>query len=258
MDINSILKDWPHEPSKVTARRIRGDDGRDKIQFRVALGLYQMEVTGRPDGQRPFGCNTLLDYYEQQVARHRQRTGSDEGFALDEGACERLRSEAEMFYNRYLAEFVLDDYVAVERDTQHNLRLMDLCSRYAKEDSDRFTLEQFRPYVLMMSARARALLALGQDRPKAALAAVREGIEGIKDFLRRFGPEQAAAQSGELAILRGVAKEIEGRIPEDPIAKLRKDLAKAVKEERYEDAASFRDQLRTIRRRTAPEEDGRP
>ena len=43
-------------------------------------------------------------------------------------------------------------------------------------------------------------------------------------------------------------KEIEGRIPEDPITRLRRDLARAVKEERYEDAASIRDQLRIVPR----------
>jgi len=258
LDISRILDDWPYEPGKVTARRIHGDDGRDKIQLRLDLGLYQMEASGRPDGERPHGCETLLAYYEQRLLAFRQRAGSDEGFELDEGACEQLRAESAMFYHRYLAEFILEDYEAVERDTRRNIRLMDFCSRYAKEDSDRFTLEQYRPYVLMMCARARALLAFRKNRPKAALAAIREGIEGIKDFFRRFGPEQAATESSELAILRAMAKEIEGRIPEDPITKLRKDLAKAVKEERYEDAASLRDQLRTVHRPDAGAENRQP
>jgi hypothetical protein len=246
LDIGRILDDWPFESGKVTARRIHGDDGRDKIQLRLDLGLYQMETTGRPDGQRPQGCDTLLAYHEQRLQAFRQQTGSEEGFELDEGACEQLRAEGVMFYHRYLAEFILEDYEAVERDTRRNLRLMDFCARHAKEESDRFTLEQYRPYVLMMCARARALLAFQKNRPKAALSAIREGIEGIKDFFRRFGPEQAVADSSELAILRAMAKEIESRIPEDPITKLRRDLAKAVREERYEDAASLRDQLKTI------------
>jgi excinuclease UvrABC helicase subunit UvrB len=109
----------------------------------------------------------------------------------------------------------------------------------------------------MMCARARALLAFQKERPKAALAAIREGIEGIKDFFKRFGPEHSISESSELAILRAMAKEIEGRIPEDPIAKLRKDLAKAVKEERYEDAAGLRDQLRTIRQSGPGDDKGR-
>jgi hypothetical protein len=248
LDISHILEDWPFEPGKVTARRVRGDDGRDKIQLRLDLGLYQMEATGRPDGLRPHGCESLLIHYEQQLAKYRERFGSEEGFDLDEAACEQLRAEGVMYYHRYLAEFILEDYEAVERDTVRNVRLMDFCARHGREDSDRFLLEQYRPYVLMMCARARALLAFQKNRPKVALAAIREGMEGIKDFFRRFGPEHSVSESSELAILRAMAKEIEGRIPEDPIAKLRKDLAKAVKEERYEDAASLRDQLRTSRR----------
>ena len=35
LDISHILEDWPFEPGKVTARRVRGDDGRDKIQLRL-------------------------------------------------------------------------------------------------------------------------------------------------------------------------------------------------------------------------------
>jgi hypothetical protein len=204
-------------------------------------------ASGRPDGLHPHGCESVLAYYEQQLINHRQKFGSEDGFDLDESACEQLRAEGVMYYHRYLAEFILEDYESVERDTRRNIRVMDFCSRHAREDSDRFFLEQYRPYVLMMCARARALLAFQKNRPKAALAAIREGIEGIKDFFKRFGPEHSISESSELAILRAMAKEIEGRIPEDPISKLRKDLAKAVKEERYEDAASLRDQLRTIR-----------
>jgi protein-arginine kinase activator protein McsA len=40
-----------------------------------------------------------------------------------------------------------------------------------------------------------------------------------------------------------MAKEIESMIPVDPIRRLRKQLAKAVRDERYEEAASLRDQI---------------
>ena len=244
MDISNILKDWPYEPGQVTARRIRGEDGKDKIQLRLDLGLYQMETTGRPDGLRPHEHESYLEYYEQLLLQHRQATGSEDGFELDERACELLRTEGMMFYHRYLAEFILEEFEAVERDTSRNIRLMDLCGRYAKEESDRYTLEQYRPYVIMMCIRAKALTAFRQNRTKAALAAIRQGAESIKEYLRRFGQEKSIAESGELAILRAMAKEIESRLPVDPIRKLRRDLTQAVREERYEDAAAIRDQLR--------------
>ncbi len=246
LDISEILENWPYEPGQVTARRIRGDDGLDKIQLRLELGLYQMEITGRPDGEEPHGFESLLSYHEHLLEKHQQDNGEAEGFELDEQACEMLRAEGVMYYHRYLAEFILEDFDAVDRDTTRNVRLMDFCSKYAKEESDRFQLEQYRPYVIMMNTRARSLIAFRQNRPKAALAAVRKGMEDIKAFHRRFGQDKAITESGELAILRAMAKEIEGRLPVDPIRKLRRDLSKAVQDERYEEAAIIRDKLRRI------------
>ena len=244
LDISSILKDWPYHPGRVSARRICGDDGCDRIQLRLDMGLLQMEASGRPDGTRPHGQESLLAYYEQQLRHYTEEHDGEEGFELDEGACELLRAEGVMYYHRYLAEFVLEDYDAVERDTVRNLRLMDFCSSYAEGDSDRYVLEQYRPYVLMMRTRALAQKALSDSRPKAALAAVNEGTEAIEAFYSRFGQDELASGSGEVAILRAMAKEIESRIPADPRLKLREALEKALEEERYEEAASLRDRLR--------------
>ena len=247
-DISHILRDWPYRSGEVTARKIIGQDGREKIQLRLDLGILQMEAVGRPDGQRPNGHESLLDYYQKQFQRHRVETGSDEGFNLDEQACELLRGEGIMYYHRYLAMFVLEDFEAVERDVLRNLRLFDFCRLYAAEESDRFVLEQFRPYVHMMLARARALTALRDNRPKAALVAVKEGMSSIREFHRRFGREKETEQSAEYTMLMGLGKEIESRLPADPVQRVRSELAKAVREERYEEAAMLRDQLKQLRK----------
>ncbi len=246
LDITSILDDWPYEPGQVTVRRIRGSDGRDKIQLRLDLGILQMETTGRPDGLRPHGHESELAYHESLLARHRQDTGSDEGFSINTEACELLRTEGIMYYHRYLAELVLEDFAAVERDTTRNLRMFDLCAAYAAEDSDRFVLEQYRPYVIMMRTRARGRLFQLNNRPKAALLAVRKGMQEIREFHKRLNQEASIAGSSELAVLRGLAKEIESSIPVDPVRKIRQDLDKAIKDERYEDAATLRDRLRQL------------
>ena len=244
VDIGGILEEWPYEPGQLTARRITGEDGKERIQLRVELGILQMEVTGRPDGQRPHGFDSLLDHYKYELEKYKRENGSDVGFDLDEQACELLRAEGVMYYHRYLAEFIMEDYPAVERDTLRNLQLMDFCNAYAIEESDRYLLEQYRPYVLMMNTRARAGLAVRSNRPKVALACIRKGIRQIAKFYRRFGQEETAESSGEIAILEAMAKEIQLRLPVDPIKKLRQKLSSAVREERYEEAASLRDQIR--------------
>ncbi len=134
-----------------------------------------MNSQGRPDGDRPHGCESLLDYYQQELASIVADLGSDEGFSLDERACELLRSEAVLYYHRYLAEFVLEDYASVARDTARNLVLMDFCAKYADDASDRYVLEQYRPYVLMMNTRSEAQILVRDQRPKAALTVIEEG-----------------------------------------------------------------------------------
>ena len=243
LDITDMLAGWPFEPGQVIVRKIAGADGTEKIQMRLDMGLLQMELTGRPDGQKPHGQESLLVYYEQLLQCHKQYNSTDVGFELDEQACEMLRAEAVMYYHRYLAMFVLEDFEAVERDTMRNLRAMDLCNTYAVEQSDRFVLEQHRPYVLMMCTRARAQAALRDQRPKQALAAVRNGIEEIRDFSERFGGAHGQ-DPPEMTILNALAREIETRIGTNPLSELQSELDTAVVEERYEDAARLRDMLR--------------
>jgi len=246
-DIGDILAGWHYKPGEVSVRKIRGQDGRIKIQLRLDLGLLQMETEGRPDGHKPHGCESLLEYFQKLLARHRRTHGTEEGFQVDEKQCDLLRSEAVQYYYRYLSGFVLEEYEAVRRDTTRNLEVLDFCAKYAKEDPDRYLMEQYRPYIVMMNARARAHLALRDSRPRAARADIRKALGQIRHFFSRFGQDQLYAESTEVATLKALLKEIESKIPTDPLKRLRRELAKAVQEERYEEAARLRDAIRTER-----------
>ena len=72
-DIRPILAGWEFEPDRVQVRIITGDDGSEKIQMRIDLGLMQMEIAGRPDGERPEGYESLLESYEAAAQRPRPR-----------------------------------------------------------------------------------------------------------------------------------------------------------------------------------------
>jgi hypothetical protein len=242
-DITPLLKGWDYEPGTINVRKVSGNDGQPKLQMRLDLGLLQMELTGRPDGQKPHGCESLLEYYEAQLKEHESRNGTELGFHLTGQQCQSLREEAVMYYHRYLSLFVLEDFPGVVRDTDRNLRVLDLCGRYAVDEQDRLVLEQYRPYITMMNTRAAASIFFKEKRYPEALKLVKRGLASIREFFERFGQVKAMNQSNEVRVLKRFAREIRRKMPVDPLARLKSELDKAINAERYEDAAKLRDEI---------------
>ena len=67
-DITPMLRGWDYEPGTINVRKVAGIDGAE-IANALDLGLLQMELSGRPDGEQQFGCESLLDYHEKQLAK---------------------------------------------------------------------------------------------------------------------------------------------------------------------------------------------
>src|SRR5258707_9325486 len=86
-DVGPLLKGWDYEPGTINVRKINGLDGKQKLQMRLDLGLLQMELTGRPDGAKPHGFDSLLEYYESQLKEHKRNNGTELGFHLTSGEC---------------------------------------------------------------------------------------------------------------------------------------------------------------------------
>lgn len=247
-DIASVLKGWDYEPGTINVRKVPGRDGLPKLQMRLDLGLLQMEIAGRPDGVRPHGFESLLDYFESLLIEHKSRNGTELGFHLTNDQCQSLREEAVQYYHRYLSLFVLGEFSGVVRDTARNLRVLDLCGKYAVDEEDRLILEQYRPYITMMNSRARASILFKAKKYAEALAAVEDGLTSIKDFFVRFGQGEAFSRSNEVKVLKRFGREIRRKLPIDPVASLRRSLERAIKLERYEEAARLRDQISHMER----------
>jgi len=245
-DLTSLLNDWPYEPGQLAVRVVQGDDGRSKIQLRLDLGILQMESEGRPDGQRPEGFESLLEYYEAVLDDHVASGNAPDDFTLDADACRRLREEAVQYYHRYVACFVLEDYDAVLRDTSRNQRVLEFCSAHAVEDDDREALEQFRPYVTMMRARALASQCLRDGEGKAALIAIDDGLGAIRQQYDAAGRPEEFEDSTEARLLNGMREALVPRLPVSERTELRNRLKQAVEQENYELAAILRDELRSM------------
>ena len=112
LDLNNLLDGWSHEPGQVKARKIAGNDGREKLQLRIDLGLIQMELQGRPDGERPFGYESLLQYHQSRASMALTRGTT---YELVDSDLVGLQQEAVQYYHRYLSLFQLQDYPNVVR-----------------------------------------------------------------------------------------------------------------------------------------------
>jgi hypothetical protein len=244
-DLDSLLRNWPFEPGTIQVRMVEARDGRLKIQLRLDLGVLQMEVSGRPDGQTPFGCESLLDHFERLAVRFEQEDKA-ELFRLTAEDCLRLQQEGIQYYHRYLAFFQLQNYEAVIRDTKRNLRLFDFVTKHADKPDMASMFQQFRPYVLMMLTRAQGMLALQNKDYNLALKYISKGIQDIKTFLQEHFPPELIEQSAELNFLQNWEKEIQEQRPLTPREKLQQQMLDAVEQEDYERAARLRDALREL------------
>jgi len=246
IDLQPTLTDWPYDAEQISVRKILGADGAVRIQMRVELGVLQMEAEGRPDGSHPFGSASLLAYHQQQLAEYEQRNGTDVGYKLTPEECQELRTEASLYYRRYIALFVLEEYNQVVRDSAHNLDIFDFCRNHARDEEDRACLESYRPYVLMMNARSRTLEALDNEEYTSALAHVNRGIMHIKNHFEELGLTEEAESSEELRMLQALAAELNKRLPQDSTTVTQRALRLAIEKEQFEEAARLRDMLQDL------------
>jgi hypothetical protein len=246
-DIRRLLESWRYDPDN-DARIVTGEDGREVLQVRTPVGIEQLEIQGRPDGLRPHGMESVLEYQVQRLAQARA-AGDESGFELDAATCSELFAEGTLYYFRYVRLFQLKRWAETVRDTARNLRAFDFVHQYAARESDRNNLEKWRPYIIRMNAIASAFLALDRGAHDEALKLVQDAIariEGLEEFEdETFAFERARS----LAALRELAGQIQQARPLSPIERLEQQLRRAIDRQEFERAAELRDRIRALRER---------
>jgi tetratricopeptide (TPR) repeat protein len=246
-DISDLLSSWDYQPGQVSARRFKGQDGKEKLQLRVDLGILQMNAEGRPDGKRPFGSESWYEVQQSRLSEFRRKNkGSEEGFRLDGDAIGKLQQEAIQYHHRYICFFQLKDFAAVESDCDRNLDVFEFVSRYAASEELAWALLQFTPQLLMMRARARGTALVRRRKYESAIKAIEDGIESLEEFYRGHGREDLLEQSGELTSLQQWLEDVRSKRPVTPMERLKKALEEAIRLEDYEKAAVVRDQMRKL------------
>ena len=242
-DLNDLLDGWPHEPGQIKVRKIMGSDGQEKVQLRLDLGLIQMEMEGRPDGTRPKGHESLLQYHQHRAAK----AGKDgEKYELSAEECGELQQEGIQYYHRYLSLFQMEDFTAVARDTERNLEMFGFVREHSDREDIIWAFDQFIPYVQMMKTRALASIELEKKKVEAALKEIDKGKELIVAFYNEHEQAEAAEKSAELSFLDEWSEELRSKRPISKIEKIRREMEMAVQQEAYERAAQLRDQIKAL------------
>ncbi|QDT68563.1 UvrB/uvrC motif protein [Planctomycetes bacterium MalM25] len=255
LDITHVLRDWEFHPEEVTVRLVEGEDGREKVQLRLDLGLMQFERDGRPDGRRIEDFDSWLDLHRARQAEHDTAHPDGAPYQLAPEDCAELLREGVQYYHRYISFWALKKYELCARDTERNLQLINFVRDHARLERDKLQFDQWRPYVIMMHARAVATPLLDAGDEEAGLAAIDRAVERIEAFLSDYNRSEQADQVNELTFLRRWRREVAGRgqrgLPspdeaDDPIEKLRQRLNEAIEAEHYEEAANLRDELERL------------
>jgi hypothetical protein len=247
-DLDDVIQGWPYdpEPGEVLAREVRARDGRTVLQIRIELGVLQLEVGGRPDGLRPHGFATYLDYLRHSAAGRGQAPGGKAPpWMMTAHQCSEADREFIQFYHRRVAWLALRRYDKAILDADHTLALMDFIHRHGLEDEYIASHEQFRGPVLFHRTQAATALALERRRPEEGLDPQRAGGEQKKAHQRTWWDEHDAAESPNPALietLRGIEQEIRKNFSVEKT--LREQLDEAVAREDYEQAARLRDRIR--------------
>lgn len=247
-DLRGMLQSWPYDPDD-DARFTRGEDGREILQVRTPVGLEQYETEGRPDGARPHGMESLLEYHLQRLAKAKSENREND-FELASKDCGELFNEGTLYYFRYVRLFQLKDWKRTVRDTTRNLQVFDLVRRYARREEDQQFLEKWRPYIIRVNSTAAAMLELENHAYDKALRLVNEAVdrleklEEMEDETFRFERERS------LAALRELAAQIQKNRPMSELEQLEHQLRRAIERQEFERAAQLRDRIRALKKQS--------
>jgi tetratricopeptide (TPR) repeat protein len=247
-DLDDVIQGWPYdpEPGEVLAREVRARDGRTVLQIRVELGVLQLEVGGRPDGERPHGFATYLDYLRHCAAGRGQSPGGKSSpWTMSASQCGAADREFIQFNHRRVAWLALRRYDKAIQDADHTLALMDFIQRHGNEETFIASHEQLRGPVLFHRTQAATILALERRRYEEAIDALRDGIDRINAHQRSWWDQHDPDDSPNPALvdhLRDFEQEIRSNYRVEKT--LREQLDEAVAREDYEQAARLRDRIK--------------
>lgn len=245
LDLASVTGEWPFVPEEVSARLVHGEDGSVFVQLRVELGVLQMHLDGRPDGQRYRGHPCVLDYIWHESRLGRLVAGED---------WLELERELNQYNYRRLALANLCEQSLAEPQSpdrfefiQRTVGDIDHCAqalRTMTSDEDGAAEDGHRMAPLLFN-RARLLSRLRclEGRFEEAVEEIDAGVAALEEVLVRLGmDDEQREQDPGMSYLRQMGRRL--RDQHGIQTTLRERLSDAVSREDFVEAAQLRDLIR--------------
>ena len=189
-DISRIIYDWQFDPEK-DIRVINGDDNISKIQVRAyengLHGIFQVNLDGGPDGERPYGFDFAYEYYNKVACSDVTPGQYDDGFSLDNCACKELIYEADMLGARtYLLERLEMDDKLIE-DTERQINIYDLIMGYSSDETQRLYAKRSVIPVICQNTEFILRRFIGDNKFDQAVDYVKTSLEFLDELQDKAG-----------------------------------------------------------------------
>lgn len=237
LDLSKILDTWRYGDGE-HVRRVTNHLGDEVLQVRLPLGIEQYELHGRPDGIRPKGQESWFHHYVKETEK------KPWDIDLTEKDFQKIKEECLLYYYRYLLFFQIGEYEYCSRDTMRNIEVLDFTDKHFSSELCT-SLQQYRPYIMRMHFMSEALGTIdsGGEIPEA-LAILSEATSCIEDLPELGGNKIfPLEQKNSLRAIEELRQQLVKMLPPDPLSDLREQLAEAIANEDYEEAARLRDSL---------------
>ncbi len=253
-DLTAILTAWPLNSKSVNARIITCRDGEMQLQIRLDCGILQMFLDGRPDGQRPHKCQTMLEYMERTLG---MTSASDKPKRFTRKEWTELDREMTQYYHRRVGlltvaknaqeidkniELASSCYRRAVRDAEFTLQAMDFINDNCDDDEFVEIHERFRPFVLWHRTIAMTQQKILDNDFDLAIEQVKMGMGNIAKVYEDHGLAKWLKHDPSMLELKQLEKQIRKRY--NIKATLDEQLQEALANENYEKAADIRDQLK--------------
>jgi hypothetical protein len=246
LDLDDVTAGWDCPPGEMRARTLAGRDGQELLQLRVDLGVLQMFLDGRPDGERYHGLPTARAHIG-----HELRLGAQQLAAGDWQELERELLQTN--YRRMALAAVADaalqaaDEQAARRYIQCALRDIDECLAGLQLLTSHGSVpteytSSLGPALHFDRARLTVQLNVIDGQLEEAIEQAVAGAAELDQVLANLGydEEQRAADAGA-HYLQETAQQL--RQEYGIVHTLQERLEQAVADEDFETAAALRDEL---------------